>query len=510
MSRLPTVSADSGAWGTILNDFLSQGINTDGLLKAARVINLAAAPYSVSPTNTATANATAIMQAFTDAALIGGAVYLPGNALMYPCDPLTLPRAPITFFGDGPTASVLLQPSGAVSAMLSGNAAGVPTSGAFARISGNSAQMYDVNLHIVRDIGFNAYPNFGGNTKGISIPTQTGTRSQYLFERVAVYAPGSTAFEVVDSGSMWGSQIRGCVVYGAGGPGFDLGSDMLIDSCVAANCGVEGFRSINGGTSIQINNCKAFGCGWGTEARGIGFYVKQPNAGVAINNCDAQDCRAEGLVIETSGHSVTVNGFISDSCSSSSAGTYSGMRLTDCQMVKVFGYMATDRNVGGVAHQLRALKVTNPNSTNAGNVVHLSQSPTNEGNGTPTLSDPVDSTSDLRGTHVVVGSSDGGQSDVTVSAGVVGALDPYSSQTKQISVAANVTSIPAPSNKHRGCRLRLQFNATGAFNVTGGWNAVFKGTALIPITGGASGKSMLCEFEYDGTNWWLTNTPSWR
>lgn len=37
MSRLPTPGADSGAWGNILNDFLSQSHNTDGSLKPAAV-----------------------------------------------------------------------------------------------------------------------------------------------------------------------------------------------------------------------------------------------------------------------------------------------------------------------------------------------------------------------------------------------------------------------------------------------------------------------------------------
>ena len=32
MSRLPTPGGDSGAWGTVLNDYLSQSHNTDGTL----------------------------------------------------------------------------------------------------------------------------------------------------------------------------------------------------------------------------------------------------------------------------------------------------------------------------------------------------------------------------------------------------------------------------------------------------------------------------------------------
>lgn len=35
MSRLPVVSGDSGAWGTVLNDFLGVSLNADGTLKSA-------------------------------------------------------------------------------------------------------------------------------------------------------------------------------------------------------------------------------------------------------------------------------------------------------------------------------------------------------------------------------------------------------------------------------------------------------------------------------------------
>jgi hypothetical protein len=34
MARLPTPGSDNGAWGTLLNDFLSQSHNDDGTLKA--------------------------------------------------------------------------------------------------------------------------------------------------------------------------------------------------------------------------------------------------------------------------------------------------------------------------------------------------------------------------------------------------------------------------------------------------------------------------------------------
>ena len=37
MSRLPTPGSDNGTWGTILNDFLSVSLNTDGTIKATAI-----------------------------------------------------------------------------------------------------------------------------------------------------------------------------------------------------------------------------------------------------------------------------------------------------------------------------------------------------------------------------------------------------------------------------------------------------------------------------------------
>jgi hypothetical protein len=35
MSRLPTVGSDNDNWGTVLNDFLSVSLNTDGTIKSS-------------------------------------------------------------------------------------------------------------------------------------------------------------------------------------------------------------------------------------------------------------------------------------------------------------------------------------------------------------------------------------------------------------------------------------------------------------------------------------------
>jgi len=303
------------------------------------------------------------------------------------------------------------------------------------------------------------------------------------------------------------------MVWNTTGSGYDLGSDMIIANCQAANNGYEGFRSIGYGTSLQIDNCKSYSNGTITASRGVGFYFGSNGAGIACTNLDAQDNFAEGVVVEDSGagesHNITINGLICDS-NSSATGTYSGLRLSSCHDVQVRGYVATDRYYGSVTSQTHALKVTNPAGTNYSNSVQLVQSPTDEGRGYPTMLAPIDPASDLLGTDVQVGASGGGQIAVTVTTGVVAALDPYKGANKKIPVAANITTIPAPSNLHRGCRMRLTFTASGAFTV-GGWNAVYKGTASLPSGAGANGQFFVAEFECDGTNWYQTNgTVAWR
>lgn len=53
MTRLPQPGGDSGDWGTILNDFLSQAHNSDGTLKDDSVTSMQIAPNAVTATQLA-------------------------------------------------------------------------------------------------------------------------------------------------------------------------------------------------------------------------------------------------------------------------------------------------------------------------------------------------------------------------------------------------------------------------------------------------------------------------
>ncbi|HUD20955.1 MAG TPA: hypothetical protein VMQ44_02725 [Candidatus Saccharimonadales bacterium] len=59
MSRLPTPGGDDGTWGSILNDYLSVELNTDGTLKKAGDITTAKSTADTAKTTADTANSTA-------------------------------------------------------------------------------------------------------------------------------------------------------------------------------------------------------------------------------------------------------------------------------------------------------------------------------------------------------------------------------------------------------------------------------------------------------------------
>ncbi len=77
MARLPTVGGDNGSWGTVLNEFLSVGLNSDGTLKTG---SYNAQDYGASPSASSAVNLTAINTAITAASEAGGGmVYLPAG-----------------------------------------------------------------------------------------------------------------------------------------------------------------------------------------------------------------------------------------------------------------------------------------------------------------------------------------------------------------------------------------------------------------------------------------------
>lgn len=89
MSRLPTVSGDSNAWGTVLNDYLSQSHFSDGLpMKDIAFVNVKDTAYGATGDG-GTDDTTAVQNAIAAAASTGGTVFFPhGN---YIVSGLTIP-----------------------------------------------------------------------------------------------------------------------------------------------------------------------------------------------------------------------------------------------------------------------------------------------------------------------------------------------------------------------------------------------------------------------------------
>lgn len=95
MSRQPTVGGDAGGWGAILNDYLSQGIGSDGTLKAFQVINVKDSTYGAK--GDGVTDDTSAIQAAINAAS-GGIVFFPAGR--YSFSALTISN-PMTLRGQG-------------------------------------------------------------------------------------------------------------------------------------------------------------------------------------------------------------------------------------------------------------------------------------------------------------------------------------------------------------------------------------------------------------------------
>jgi Pectate lyase superfamily protein len=115
MSRLPVVSADGNAWGTILNDFLSQAHNADGSIKNL-FFNVKDPAYGAIG-NGSTDDTAAIQAAINAVAAAGsGCIFFPGGTYKI-TSTLTVTTGGLAFAGAS-LGSVFLQPAGAISGNL--------------------------------------------------------------------------------------------------------------------------------------------------------------------------------------------------------------------------------------------------------------------------------------------------------------------------------------------------------------------------------------------------------
>jgi hypothetical protein len=490
----PSIGGRSGGGSGVVHDLVSLGVGNS------------------STTATAAGNAAVIAAAWAVGTLDGLPVYLRGAKHYYPTNTLTLPSEPVTFIGDGCDVSTLGTTAGTI---LTYSPTTSPLTGATDPWSTNSTDMVSA-LHYrskawqISGIGFTKTDNWSNNTgTGLDFPTWNGTSDSLVMWMSACKVTNfnGTGISFLLNGTRQESVFTNVLVDGCKNEGVIYGSDQWWVGCHSNNNGFEGFwtQSRNG----FLVGCKAYSNGTlNNTTRNAGFYVKGgANGGVMLSACYAQDNRGPGLQLDGVAR-VTVQGFTADrNCwrdGTVNTAEQAGVWVADSTDVIIDGLVATDSNQGVKTNvQTHALKVTNTGgNTNARNKVGLVQSST----GSQTLGTPVDNVnSDLNGTHVIVGASDGGEYTVAFAAAVT--PDPYQAQTWVIGALTAGITINAPANGHKGSRLRIKFlqDGTGGRAVT--WNAVFKQAFV--TTNNTAGKVSIAEFEFDGTNWIQVNSNLW-
>lgn len=116
MARLPVVSSDGNAWGTVLNDFLQVSLNTDGTLLTSALSGYAQASlaiysvYAYGAKGDGTTDDTTAIQNTINAAQTagGGIVYLPKGTYLVSSE-LSITSNNVVLAGAGP--GTLIQPS---------------------------------------------------------------------------------------------------------------------------------------------------------------------------------------------------------------------------------------------------------------------------------------------------------------------------------------------------------------------------------------------------------------
>lgn len=156
----------------------------------------------------------------------------------------------------------------------------------------------------------------------------------------------------------------------AGRHGFNVTADSQFSQCVAGVNQNIGFF-VNGQGSVRMAACKAWYSGMGTVTDGQGFRVSGSTYGcVVFSGCEAQDNRAQGLLIDSSSSVMWHGGF--DSNSVSSVGGYCAVELVSATGCIIDG-AAMDRQApgGGNEHlgptQANALKIT----SSTGNMIRM-------------------------------------------------------------------------------------------------------------------------------------------
>jgi hypothetical protein len=263
MTRLPTVGADDGNWGNILNDYLTQSHAADGTLKANSVGAPQLKPNAV--TSVAIAPGAVTEAAITDASLpsaklsdkgeAGGVATLDSNG-----DILTASGDPAVTSAtlDTEVAGKINDAGSATVAALNGKFA---SSTAFKRIAAGGASTTGDNIRVGNfaygptDVGTTYvqggatnYENvIGGNTANVNTTTSNLTGAAALVAPNGNWSGILHGYDNVNNG--WANVITGFHCYAISGSNHGTiagGSDHKIEGTNV------GYATISGGTGNQI------------------------------------------------------------------------------------------------------------------------------------------------------------------------------------------------------------------------------------------------------------------
>lgn len=284
-----------------------------------------------------------------------------------------------------------------------------------------------------------------------------------------------------------------------GGYGFKPSPDTSLVACNAGAMGKQGFYITS--SSVRLEGCKAFYCGdsaFGTETLGIGFHLDGAR-GVHITNCEAQDNKCEGLVVN--GYSWNNNiSMVLDSNSKRGKGLHAAFKLGP-GYANTLSLTCYERNDPALAStdanfcpQQNAIQFDNAADA-FNNKISLTHQ---KGSGVVTLGPPVHPTGNtldnVSGNTLEINNQLG-----MVSSSYASTITPipYSGGVKLFTLTGNM-SINATTQHHAGAEMTFVFtqDATGGRTVT--FASQYK-VVWSPNT--TAGKVNIITFRFNGTSW---------
>lgn len=423
------------------------GINATNLNKIETALDLVSNTFVVDPDSlSATVDSSGAIQAVIDAAAaVGG-----GRVVFHPNSPATVKsdttlrvKEGVWFDGCG-----VLDLRGAADPQIA-----LPASGSI------PDRIYISNLYGVPTgvgIKLDTLPLSGGMQLGWP---------RYTVENVTYADAGSHAFWITLSSIIESRHIN-CVSVRSSGDGFrNEGTDNFFIGCTASEVNGSsnaGFRV--GGGNNKYSCCKSYGNdGHGFEVVGAGRNM--------IAGCETQDNVGYGILVAS--HYNAISGLVSDT--DLQGAVYLGADFNNVDCVVQYG--------GGGSGQVTKTGVFF-DAGMIGNVVNMTIR--------PQIVVPV--AGDASGNSVVV---NGTLARRTLTYASTVTPDPYEAGTQVVTLTGNIT-VNAPTRKHKGQRLTLEFTQDGS----GGRTVTFSGrwrTNWTPDT--AAGKTNSITVEFDGATW---------